>query len=300
MNVPSSSSVSPSSTFWIIDTTSVSGTLTTTATFTLWVPLNTLSSSIAPTSSITDQHSEDPTPRSYAPVIAGSVIGSVLGTLLALSCIVFYYNRRVRPRFVLPRTRPPATPSGSEHALLDLTAEPAPHPENIEPWVAPAALRRSAKGREEALRDQARAEDTNGLRVEGLDVSGTRGSSTGIHTSGSRRAPQASNSTGPAEIARSDPHAQRTGPQGASAPGSTGESRYPAPDPNQPRLHLHQPETSSTGTKSSAAPRRRARREPSPPRVEEDAGISLMRAEEESLPPSYGDLVYDRPSPSAG
>ncbi|CEL52742.1 hypothetical protein RSOLAG1IB_11086 [Rhizoctonia solani AG-1 IB] len=292
MNVPSSTS--PSSTFWIIDTTSVSGTFTTTANFTLWVPLNTPFTSSAPSSSSTYKASEteNSTPRSYTPVIAGSVIGSILGTLLVLLSIVFFYRRRARPRLVLPRTRPPVTPSGSEHALLDLTAEPAPHPENIEPWVAPAVVRRPAKGREEAVRDQGWVEDTSGPRVEGLDISGRAGPSTGTH--GPRAALQGSNPSGPAGSA--SPHIQGTETQGATAaaPAATGHGPVQEPSQSQPRLHLHQPEIPSTSAKTSATPRRRAVREPSPPRVEEDAGISLMRAEEEVLPPSYGDLVHDR------
>ncbi|ELU38095.1 hypothetical protein AG1IA_07875 [Rhizoctonia solani AG-1 IA] len=309
MNVPSSAS--PSSTFWLIDTTSVSGTFTTTATFTLWVPLNTVSASAAPTSSSTDESSEDPTPRSYAPVIAGSVIGSVIGTLLVLVCIVFYYRHRVRPRFVLPRTRPPVTPSGSEHALLDLAAEPAPHPENIEPWVSPAVIRRTTKGREEAPRDPAWAEGSSGPRVEGLGVSALEDSSAGAHRPGSHGRAQDSNSAGPVERARTVVRAPRIEIQDMSAARGSGEHSTglisfvhipnscqlldPMPSPSQPRLHMHQPEALYADGKPSTATRRRAPREPSPPRVEEDAGISLMRADEETLPPSYGDLVHDRP-----
>ncbi|GAB1525841.1 hypothetical protein RhiTH_009007 [Rhizoctonia solani] len=264
MNVPSSPS--PSSTFWLIDTTSVSGTFTTTATFTLWVPLNTVSASAAPTSSSTDESSEDPTPRSH----------------------------RVRPRFVLPRTRPPVTPSGSEHALLDLAAEPAPHPENIEPWVSPAVIRRTTKGREEAPRDPAWAEGSSGPRVEGLGVSALEDSSAGAHRPGSHGRAQDSNSAGPVERARTVVRAPRIEIQDMSAARGSGEHN-PMPSPSQPRLHMHQPEALYADGKPSTATRRRAPREPSPPRVEEDAGISLMRADEETLPPSYGDLVHDRP-----
>ncbi|CAE6526777.1 unnamed protein product [Rhizoctonia solani] len=295
-----SSSARPSSTFWIIDTTSVSDTFTTTATFTLWVPLNTPSTTPATTSSSTfsSEPSENPAPRSNAPVIAGSIIGSLLGASLVLTCIIFYYKRRVR-RTVQPRTKPPGTPFGSEHALLDLAAEPPPHPENIEPWVAPAVVRRSTKARDEARRDQAWGEGSSALRAEAPVLPRVESASAGLP-----RAPRVQSLTGSAERpTRPNLQVQEAETQDSSAtPGSTNHEHdrtLLVPGPSQLRLHLHQPEALPTGTKSNAVARRRAPREPSP-RLEEDAGVSLMRAGDDALPPSYGDLVHNHVPPGPG
>ncbi|CAE6479657.1 unnamed protein product [Rhizoctonia solani] len=295
-----SSSARPSSTFWIIDTTSVSGTFTTTATFTLWVPLNTPSTTLGPSSSTTNlEPSGDPAPRSNTPAIAGSVIGSILGISLVLTYLVLYYKRRVRRTVVKPRTKPADTPYGSEHALLDLAAEPAPDPQHIEPWVAPAAVRRPNKAQNEARRDEVWREGSStpregaAPRAESLSAGAPATSSTtprGESSSSAERRTQPNTRTHTAET------------HGLSAtPGSTSHGHdpmtLPPPVPSQPRLHLHQPEALATGTKSTAVPRRRAPREPSPPRLEEDAGVSLMRGGDDALPPSYGDLVHDRVPP---
>ncbi|CAE6483372.1 hypothetical protein ACGC1H_001125 [Rhizoctonia solani] len=278
----SSSSTGPSSTFWIIDTTSVSDTFATTATFTLWVPLNTPSTTPA-SASVSPEPSRSPA-RSNTPVLAGSVIGAVLGTSLVFTCLVLYYKRRVKRAVVQPRTKLCDTPSGSEHALFDLAAEPAPHPDNIEPWVAPAVVRRSNKARDEARRHQ----DASAPRAEAAPRVEHLTASAGSNV-------QIENSAGsPEQRTRSNLQVQAVETRRMSAiPGSTSHGHGPIPGSSQPRLHLHQPEALSTGTKSTAVPRRRALREPSPPRLEEDAGVSLMRAGDDALPPSYGDLVHD-------
>ncbi|CAE6501089.1 unnamed protein product [Rhizoctonia solani] len=273
-----SSSTGPSSTFWIIDTTSVSDTFTTTATFTLWVPLNTPSTTPV-SASASPEPSENPA-RSNTPVLAGAVIGAVLGGSLVLTCFVLYYKRRVKRAIVQPRTKLCDTPSGSEHALFDLAAEPAPHPDNIEPWVAPV-MRRSNKARDEARRHQ----DSSAPRTEAVPrvehVTAGASSNVQVESLAERRI-------------RSNLQVEAVETHRMSAiPGSRSHGHDPVPIPA--RLHLHQPEALSTGAKSTAVPRRRAPREPSPPRLEEDAGVSLMRAGDDALPPSYGDLVHDRP-----
>ncbi|CAE6392884.1 unnamed protein product [Rhizoctonia solani] len=289
-----SSSTRPSSTFWIIDTTLVSDAFTTTATFTLWVPLNTPSTTPAPAGSSTRaEPSENPAPRSNTPVIAGSVIGSLLGASLVFTCLVFYYKRRVRQTTVQPRTNAPDTPFGSEHALLDLAAEPAPHPGNIEPWVAPAVVRRSNKARDEARQDPdsslPRAEP--GPRVESLRVGALGTLSMGAppveRLVGLERRTQSN-----LQVEGSETHRFSAIPR----PTSHGHD----PGSSQPRLHLHQPDALPIGMKSTAVPQRRAPREPSPPRLEQDAGISLMRAGDDVLPPSYRDLMHDRMLPGPG
>ncbi|KAG8733087.1 hypothetical protein FRC11_008792 [Ceratobasidium sp. 423] len=294
----SPSSARPSSTFWIIDTTSVSDTFTTTATFTLWVPLNTPSTTPATRSStLSSEPFENSVPHANTSVVTGSAIGSLLGASLIIACIIFYYKRRVRRTIVQPRTKPPVTPSGSEHALLDLTAEPAPHPENIEPWVVPV-VQRSTKARDEARRDQARGQDSS-RRAEDSAAPQVESSSVGAP-----RVVWEGSASSPERRTRSNPQVQEAETHDSSAtPGSTNhrhDRTLPGPGPSQPRLHLHQPEALATGTKSSAVPRRRAPREPSPPRLEEDAGVSLMRAGDDVLPPSYGDLVHDRVQPGHG
>ncbi|CAE6415286.1 unnamed protein product [Rhizoctonia solani] len=283
------SSTRPSSTFWIIDTTSVSDTFTTTATFTLWVPLNTPSTLVTTTSS---EASVNPAPRSNTPVIAGSVIGSILAASLVFTCLVLYYKHRVKRTVVHPRTKPPDTPFGSEHALLDLAAEPAPHPDHIEPWVAPV-VRRPNKAR----RDQLWTEDSGIPRAEGAPR--VENLTTGALGAGSSSTPRVESSTSSAGRTQANPQALAVEIHHSNAtPGSTNHGHDPAPvpipRPSQPRFHLHQPEALSTGAKSSAVPRRRVPREPSPPRLEEDAGVSLMRAGDDVLPPSYGDLVHNR------
>ncbi|KAJ1310655.1 hypothetical protein OPQ81_009184 [Rhizoctonia solani] len=292
----SSSSARPSSTFWIIDTTSVSGTFTTTATFTLWVPLNTPSTT--PASASTSSPSAEPSgdPRSNTPAITGPVIGSVLTVLVVLAFLVLFYRRRVKRTVVQPRIRSPDTPFGSEHALLDLAAEPAPHPGHIEPWVEPVVVRRATKGRDEALRNQTRGQDSSAPQVQGSAVR-TESLGAGVP----RDTPQGQSLVGrtAARHTQPSPQVQAVETHDSSAtPGSTSyghdSTPVPVPSSSQPRLHLHQPEALTTGTKSSAAPRRRAPREPSPPRQEEDAGVSLMRAGDDILPPSYGDLVHNR------
>lgn len=226
-----SSSSRASSTFWLIDTTSVSGTFTTTATFTLWVPLDTTSSSPTPT------QSESAPAESNTGVIVGSVVGSLLALALVTVLFVLYWRRtRIRP--VRPRTKVD-TPQGSTHRLVDLAAEPGPHPDNIEPWIAPAVVRRPTKALE--------------ARTQGLSMP----------TSAS--------------------------PLVESTPDSTSHGHDPVAGPSQhpSALRLHDPAPKS-------APQRRRTREPSPPRLEQDAGVSLMRAGDDALPPSYGDLVHDR------
>ncbi|KAH7330556.1 hypothetical protein B0J17DRAFT_722249 [Rhizoctonia solani] len=299
MSASSSSSARPSSTFWIIDTTSVSGTFTTTATFTLWVPLNTPPTTSGPSSSTTSlEPSGDPAPRSNTPVIAGSVIGSVLGTSLVLICIVLYYKHRVRRTVVQPRTKPPDTPYGSEHALVDLAAEPAPHPENIEPWVAPAVVRRPNKAQDEARREQLWREGSSAPRVEGAAPRVESLSAGALGTSSAAHRVESSNSSVERPIRSNRPTHTVETHDSSAPPGSTSHGydpmTVPIPVPSQPRLHLHQSQALATGTKSIATPRRRAPREPSPPRLEEDAGVSLMRGGDDTLPPSYGDLVHDR------
>lgn len=140
-----------SSTFWLIDTTSVSGTFTTTATFTLWVPLYTTSTIYDPPSHL-PEHSNTGTskPPKHTTIIASSVIGSLVVLSLMVGCFWLYRKRRARPfvrrAFSERGTEVSNTPQmGSAHALLDLTAEPEPHPESIEPWVGPAVSQEPAK-----------------------------------------------------------------------------------------------------------------------------------------------------------
>ncbi|KAG9124900.1 hypothetical protein FRC07_009807 [Ceratobasidium sp. 392] len=265
-----STSSTPRSTFWIIDTTSISDTFTTTATFTLWVPLDTTSTTPTPfPTTIAATPSQTSSTSSRTAIIIGSVVGcSIIAALVALLCFI-YRMKRARPQFRLHQTDTSSkgldSAPSSSHALLDLAAEPTPHPTNIEPWVAPTAVRRPGKIRP---------------RDDPTEHEDTRDEAPG-------QEPQTS-LIDPPQLAASSHH------------------EVPPPRPAAARtLHLVQHESiGSTSTlpishnPKSSLPmpqprRRRTQREPSPPRLEEDAGVSLMRAGDEAPspladePPSY-------------
>ncbi|QRW05885.1 hypothetical protein RhiLY_04884 [Ceratobasidium sp. AG-Ba] len=267
-----SSSLTAQSTTWYIDTTAVSGTYTITTTFPLVVPLNTPpttpAASVSPTGTATSEF------VSRAPARTAIIVGTIVGVaavlaLAALLCLLCRL-RHARPQFKLYQSNISAKAldsnqsSGSAHALLDLAAEPEPHPSNIEPWVAPAVVRRPGKVRP--------ADETEVIEQQPTEL--------------------------PLPVAE---HSRSLGPSRAPP--------LPAPAPDPPAVatrtlqlvqHDVTPDagpSTSYNPKSTLQPpqsrRRRAHRDPSPPRLEEDAGVSLMRAGDEpplpiaDEPPTY-------------
>ncbi|KAG8735589.1 hypothetical protein FRC10_010364 [Ceratobasidium sp. 414] len=264
-----SSSPKASSTFWLIETTSVSDTFTTTATFTLWVPLYTTSTTpTAMPSATASAVGQTTAARSQTGIIVGSVVGcAVLAALAVLFCFICRM-RRARPQFRLHQTdsskAPDANQSGnSMHALLDLTAEPDPHPSNIEPWVAQTAVRRTGKIQPRADPTELETGDQELLGpppiVESLQVAEPS------HHEPELPPPRLAGRT--LQLAQHD----------NIASSSAAPTRYNPKSERPP----------------SRARRRRNQRDPSPPRLEEDAGVSLMRAGDDVAltradePPAY-------------
>ncbi|KAG8764808.1 hypothetical protein FRC12_007868 [Ceratobasidium sp. 428] len=262
-----------SSTFWIVDTTSVSDTFTVTTQFTLYVPLYTTSTTPTPTPSAVATPSKGAAPaiRSQTAIIIGTIVGCAV---LAAIAVIFYFIYRVkhaRPQFRLHQndsSKALDSSQNSAHALLDLAAEPTPHPSNIEPWVAPTAVRRSGKIRprdelteHDEMTNEAPGEQPPTPAVEPLQtvpLSSHHDSDITPPRAGAGRTLQLVQHDSVASTSTSTPH----NPKSMQLPAS------------QPR-------------------RRRTQRDPSPPRLEEDAGVSLMRAGDEvpsplaDEPPSY-------------
>ncbi|KAF8603224.1 hypothetical protein BDV93DRAFT_523571 [Ceratobasidium sp. AG-I] len=276
----SSSVPHASSTFWLIDTTSVSDTFTTTATFTLWVPLYTTSTARSYSTDLFElPNTSTSLPPGHTAVIAGSAIGSLIIISLLLFCVWLYRRRHTRP--LVRRTlngrelkAPDTAQSSSAHALLDLTAEPEPHPETIEPWIEPVVTQQPAKLRLEDQHSRTHAPLTPPRSLSRMRPSAPATSST--HTG--------------------DPLQHAPPSSAGTIPVPTRTLQIVAP--NTPIISSHPGPPSKNGAGSSQTRRRRNRPEVSPPRLEEDAGVSLMRAGEgatdpadELLPPAY-DLAH--------
>ncbi|QRV76986.1 hypothetical protein RhiJN_19833 [Ceratobasidium sp. AG-Ba] len=286
-----SSSLTAQSTTWYIDTTAVSGTYTITTTFPLVVPLNTPSTTPAATVSATGTATSEFVSRAPArtAIIVGTIVGvaAVLG-LAALLCLLCRL-RHARPQFKLYQSDTSAKAldsnqsSGSAHALLDLAAEPEPHPLNIEPWVAPAVVRRSGKMRPTDETEVIEQQPTE-LPLPVAEHSRSPGPS------------RARTSFLPANFNHSPQFSWSKAPLPATAPDP------PAAATRTLQLVQHDvtpdagPSTSYNSKSALQLPqsrRRRAHRDPSPPRLEEDAGVSLMRAGDEpplpiaDEPPAY-------------
>ncbi|KAG8706109.1 hypothetical protein FRC08_001271 [Ceratobasidium sp. 394] len=259
-----------SSTFWLIDTTSVSDTFTTTATLTLWVPLYTTSTTPTPSATATPI-GQTTSPRSKTGLIAGSVVGCVVLAALAVLSYSIFRIRRARPQFTLHqadalKASDANQPDSSMHALVDLAAEPDPHPSNIEPWVAPTAVRRTDKirpradltERDEETRVQELAEPPPPI-IEPPRV---------VEPIHHELSPIRSTTGRALQLVQHDDVASTL----TTRISHNSKSERPAPQPR----------------------RRRNQRDTSPPRLEEDAGVSLMRAgdnvltpADEPLPPAY-------------